>query len=152
MISRRGIAIILSLFGALALVGEAVSQRAKSKSMTVTFTHVPPDIKVGAKPNNSCVDRDEVEALGAWGAVHSETVNFIPDANVSEFHLIFTKKSPSDKKERYFDNQKRSFTTVPKTGDDPEVFEYVISVDFNDGKPQRVCDPHVIIIKGTGVD
>ena len=151
MISRRGIAIILSLFGALALEGVTVSQTEKSKSMTVTFTHVPPNINVGDYPNNACVKRDEVEALGAWGTVHSEIVNFIPDANVSDFHLIFTKKSPdnSTRKERYFDDKKPSFTVVPKTGDDPEIFEYVISVDFKDGTPQRTCDPHVIIIKGT---
>jgi hypothetical protein len=148
MTIRDRVVLAVSLVGAFALVGAIVAQTKKSRRVTITLIPSPQIIMVDNSAE--CVDADDKTA--ATDGTASDTVEWRIDPhsnNVTNFHIIFTKKSPSQGNERYFDKTRNKFTAIKHPKNDGEVFNYDISVDLADGS-NRTCDPHLIVIKGSG--
>jgi hypothetical protein len=114
--------------------------------VTITLPVSPQVINVDNSA--ACVGTDDQPAY-TNGTV-SDTVEWKINSNqVSDFQVVFTKKSPSQGKERHFDKNKSKFTAITTPKNNIEVFEYIITVDLVDGA-NNTCDPHVIVIKGSG--
>jgi hypothetical protein len=126
-----------ALAGALSLGGGIVAQTAKSKSETVTIP-VPPPINVNT--SDQCVDLENV----AGGPTNTVTWQIDPSVSgISNFHIIFAKKTPFARGERYFDKDHSTGTLKSLSNSVAEAFPYDIVVDGG-----KACDPHVIIIQG----
>jgi len=130
------------LVGALLLIGVIVAQTNKSRPLTIKLPPPPQVINVDA--SSACVDIDQKPAAS------TDTVEWHIDSSatsVSDFHIIFTKKSPAMSKRRYFDKNNYKTGPLVKPANNAESFEYVISVDGG-----CTCDPHVIVIGGRDDD
>lgn len=132
MITRQAL-LAVTLLGALSLGGGIVAQTKKSVTITLTTTEV-----VNVDQSAQCVDDDSAPALPS-GTVQWQIASTA--SGVSNFHIIFTKKSPFQNDQRYFDkNLYQSGPVKSPVNGKAEDFEYVISVDGG-----KTCDPHVII-------
>jgi hypothetical protein len=136
MITRK-VLLAVALVGALSLVGGIVAQTNKSKSVTIMIPTGTQTIQVDS--SDSCVDEDS--QTGTKGDTVVWQINSTA-TTVSNFHIIFSKKSPFTGDQRYFDKTNNSSTVLKGAKNGlAEAFEYVITVDGG-----KTCDPHVIII------
>jgi hypothetical protein len=148
MITRRGWLVVL-IAGVLAIVGVIVAQTKKTESAKPNVVAVNRVITVDTTGN--CVDMQSAPAH-TNGTNVNDTVEWVPKlgSRITDFHIIFIGKSPSAGTERHFSMNNKQFTVIANPANDAEDFPYAISVDAAAGHTS--CDPHVIIIKGTGFD
>jgi hypothetical protein len=134
MITRQAL-LATAVVGALSLVGGIVAQTKKSVTITISTTPT-----VNVSQSAQCVDVDSV----AGAPTDTLTWQIASGASgVTNFHIIFPKKSPFQNGQRYFDKDHSTGTLNNPQNGVAEAFEYVISVDGG-----KTCDPHVIIIGG----
>lgn len=144
--TRRGRCVMV-MVGILAVVGIVMGQTEKVKTVIIRQTIAPQVITVDG--SQSCVDNDDQAAY--TDGTNSDTVQWNKGTNVASFQIIFPKKSPSQNRERFFDSSSGPFTAIKNPKHDAQVFDYVIAVDLTDGT-HVACDPHVIVVKGSGLD
>ena len=95
-----------SCLATLILVGSNLAQTRRSKLKTLAISNNP-TINVNDTPG--CIDvEDNPSAADGPLTWQIDTSNH----NVSDFHIMFTKKSPSQKNERYFDSKRNTLTTI----------------------------------------
>ncbi len=143
MITRRAIW-AMPIVGALALAGVVVAQKEQSKLIRVR-TASPPIIYVLAS-DKKCTKPKSLLASA------TDTVQFQYDyKKVSNFHIIFP-ESPFTTGLTYFDKDADPKDLVLiKPDEDGQDFKFIIEVDSADGS-HSTCDPHVIVVKGSGTD
>jgi hypothetical protein len=138
MTTRRAL-LGLSLVAALVLTGLTVGQMKKTKLEAVKLTSTAHHIEVNLSPK--CTkNKSEV-------AIPGDTVDWVGKSGetITNFHIIFP-VSPFTNQQTYFEkgNPVVTIDTPDESGAD---FEYVIAVDGG-----STCDPHVIVIKGSGTE
>ncbi len=138
---------VMAIVGMLAVVGIVMGQTQKVETVVIRHTLGPQAITVN--DSQSCVDNDDQPAY--TNGSDSDTVQWNKGPRVAGFQIIFPRKSPSGNGERFFDSSSKPFKATTKPKKDAEVFEYVIAVDLANGT-HFACDPHVIVVKGSGVD
>ena len=137
--TRRGWSAVAIVGALLAIVGLIVAQTKKPKALVETFPTGPQTITVlSSNPNNLCVSvDDDSKPVGS-----AYTITWQPGPGVTNFHIIFPRKSPDQRGKKYFDQTNNGITALNKPANGVvEAFEYAISVDGG-----ATCDPHVIVV------
>ena len=138
MINRRAW-LVVALVGAPMMAGLTIGQMKKTKLDLVKLTSAQHHIEVNLTPKCTKT-KSEVAIPGDsvdWVVKNGDTIK--------NFHIIFP-VSPFTNGQTYFEEGYAS-VTVASPDESGADFEYVIAVDGG-----RTCDPHVIVVKGSGTD